>query len=258
MFLLALLKGSEFFQNVLTNQWAIHVSHLCLGTARSELPEDMALADMNVKMSWLTGQLAHCQQREDEAMLAWRRTLEVSSERLALVRAAAPHNIPLAQFATSQYPNQPETFFWLGDAYLAGGDNGKAVHAFESGLILQPNIDANAWMSVGRLYEASGDWEQAVHAYDQACRYVDQGKNGCPEAGRLYFEHGAYELAAQRYRDAMNQLPYWQPAQLGLARALVALGELEEARFYLTLLVSEGNAAAQELLDQLSDNQLQP
>lgn len=254
LFLLVILKGYTFFQNVRTNQWAIHVSRLCLGPARSELPEDVALADMNIKMSWLTGQLAHCQQREDEAMLAWRRTLEVSSERLSLVRAAAPHNIPLAQFAASQYPNQAETFFWVGDAYLAQSDNSKAVRAYEEGLMLQPEHGANAWMTVGRLYEAEGEWERAVYAYDQACHYVDQGKNGCPNAGRLYFEHEQYDLAAQRYRDAMRQLPGWQPARLGLAQALLELDQLEEARLHLTFLASEGNAAAQEVLDQLSEN----
>lgn len=258
--LLAVLKGPEFFQNGRTNQWAIQVSRLCLSTDMSEFAEDAALADtsVNTQMSWLTGQLAHCQQKENEAILAWRRTLETSSERLSLVRAAAPHNLTLAQFATAQYPDQAEPFFWLGDAYLAKGEESKAVRTYEVGLTLQPDHSANAWMAVGRLYEAEGEWERAVYAYDQACRYVDQGKNGCPNAGRLYFEHEQYDLAAQRYRDAMRQLPGWQPARLQLAQSLIALGQLEEARLHLTFLADEGNTTAQTLLNQLSENQIQP
>lgn len=260
MFLLAILKGPTFFQNVRTNQWAIHVSRLCLGTARSDLSENMALADMNVKMSWLTGQLAHCQQREDDAMLAWRRTLEVSSERLSLVRAAAPLNLTLAQFAAAQYPDQAEPFFWLGDAYVAAAQTTQATQAFETGLSLQPEHNPLAWIALGRLYETSDDWQGAVRAYDEACLHHegDRGKNGCPNAGRLYLAHEQYDLAAQRFQESMIQIPGWQPARLGYAQALLGLGQVEDAIQHLTFLAEAGNATAQDLLLSLETPETQP
>jgi len=138
------------------------------------------------------------------------------------------------------------------------GNPTQAIQAYETGLAQQPEKNANAWLSAGRLYEAEGDWERAVQAYNQACYYVDQAKHGCHNAGRLYLEHEQYELAAQRYRDSLVQLPGWHRAQLGLAQALLGLGQIDEAQIYLTRLANEGNRTAQDLLNQLSENEPQP
>ncbi len=260
--LLVMAKGTALFQSVQTNQWAVQVVRFCFDTDKSVLIEtDLTVdAGVNTQMSWLTGQLAHCQQKEQEATLAWQQALKASAERLSLVRAAAPHNIPLAQFATSQYPNQPETFFWLGDAYVAAAKTTQATQAFETGLSLQPEHNPLAWMALGRLYEASDDWQGAVRAYDEACFHHegDRGKNGCPNAGRLYLAHEQYDLAAQRFQESMAQIPDWQPAQLGYAQALLGLGQVDEAVPHLTFLAEAGNATAQNLLLSLQTSQTHP
>lgn len=255
--LVLITRGSDIFTQGLINQQALQVVDLCLREEPNK-GTDLVTGSESMVMTWLIAQRANCQQDLQAAEVAWQQTLDASPERLSLIRSAVPYHLVLAQYAATRYPEQAEAFFWLGDAYKEQGDNLKAVQAYEAGLILQPEQDANAWMSVGRLYEAEGDWERAVHAYDQACHYVDRGKNGCPGAGRLYFEHEQYELAAQRYREAMQQLPYWQPARLGLARTLLAMGQIEEARLHLTFLANEGNTIAQTLLNQLSENQTQP
>jgi tetratricopeptide (TPR) repeat protein len=257
--LVLVMRGANVSSWVSINQWGLQVVRHCFGLEQSrQMSVKPPINGNHTAMFWLTAQKADCQQDQDEAELAWRQTLANTSERLTLVRSAAPYNVALAQYAAELYPEQAEAYFWLGDAYREEGQNPQALQAYETGLTWQPEQDANAWMSVGRLYEAEGAWEQAVHAYSQACHYVDQGKNGCPHAGRLYLAHEQYELAAQRYRDSLNQLPGWHPARLGLAQALLELGQIEEAQAHLTLLANEGNRAAQDLLNQLSENQTQP
>ena len=254
------LRWADVFSIASINQWGLQVIQHCFNPEQSSHEFSLQrLSDTEQgARNWLTAQKATCQQNKNEAELAWRQTLTSSAERVVLVRAAAPYDIALAHYATELYPGQADAFFWLGDAYRESGNNSQALQAYETGLSQQPQQDANAWMSLGRLSETEGDWEQAAYAYDQACVYVDQGKNGCPNAGRLYLAHEQYELAAQRYRDSMVQLPGWQPAQLGLAQALIGLEQTDEARVHLTRLANEGNATAQTLLDQLSENQRQP
>ena len=107
------------------------------------------------------------------------------------------------------------------------------------------------WVRLGRLREAAGDVEGALAAYDQGCFLVDAGKNGCPHAGRLYMEAGDYELAAERYRTSMKQLPGWPRAERGLAQALIEMGRSEEAIPYLTNLAHNGDSSAAEQLQEL-------
>lgn len=250
------LRGREIVSTGATNWWGLQVVRDCLsveqGQNASLLPP--AVAEGSTAVAWLTAQQAHCQQNDLEAALAWRQTLTLSPERLTLVRSAVPHDVVLAQYATELYAEEAKAFSWLGDAYRANGDDAQALQAYENGLEQQPEQDANAWVALGHLYEAEDEWQQAVYAYEQACHYIDQGKNGCPNAGRLYLAHEEYDLAAQRYRDSMRQLPGWAPAQLGLAQALIGLGETDEARTYLTPLANNGNTTAQSLLEQLPRN----
>ena len=256
--LLLLMKWRVIVEYVTLNQWGIQVVKSCFSQDAEKDKTSLEKLSEGILNSWLTAQLSHCLGHEQEAAGGWLAVLADAPDRMDLVRAIRPFDMTLAQYATSLYPGNAQAFFWLGDAYQEGGQNIEALQAYETGLTWQPEQDANAWMSVGRLHEEEGSWEQAEHAYNQACYYVDQGKNGCPNAGRLYLAREQYELAAQRYRDSMKQLPDWQPARLGLAQALLGLGQTDEARAHLTFLANEGNRAAQDLLNQLSENQTQP
>jgi tetratricopeptide (TPR) repeat protein len=114
------------------------------------------------------------------------------------------------------------------------------------------STNADAWMSLGRLHEEQGDLQLAVEAYDQACAFVDNGKNGCPSAGRIYLATGMYDLAAARYEMSLRQIGEgWLPGREGLVKALLASGRTQEAIPHLTVLAASGSAEARETLSQL-------
>ena len=115
----------------------------------------------------------------------WQQALAHSDERLPALRSLAPHDSDLAQQAVTLYPERGEAYFWLGDAYLEGGEKQQAANAFDQGLALDPS-DGLTWRKMGDLYRDDGDLEAAVRAYDEACFRVDQGKNGCPLAAGIY------------------------------------------------------------------------
>jgi tetratricopeptide (TPR) repeat protein len=170
--------------------------------------------------------------------------------RLDVLRAALPLDGELAQAAAAAHPDEAAAQFWLGEALKGAGNLAGAIPAYEAGLALDPK-NGEEWDNLGRLYEAEGNWEQAVRAFDQACHYVDQGKNGCLNAARIYMQRERYEEAIVRYQDALVQLPDFSAALRGIADALIALGRPQEAIPYLETLAASGDAEAQLLLEQM-------
>ena len=168
-------------------------------------------------------------------------------ERIFIVKTFLPHDQELAQYAVQTHPDNAQAQFWLGDILIEQNDTQGGITAFQNGLKHQPG-DGLSWMKLGRLHEAQGDWRSAADAYSQACFHVDDGKNGCPNAGRLYLEHGLYELAADRFKRSTGQLPGWVPARLGLAKALISMHRVDGAIPILTELAEQGNQEAAEIL----------
>ena len=111
---------------------------------------------------------------------------------------------------------------------------------------------------MGRQYQEIGEWESAVRAFNQACFFIDHGKNGCVKAGNLYLEHSEFQLAGKSFRNSIRQLSYWQPARDGLRKAAIGLykqGDIDMAVSYLELLEEIGDVEAMEILDQITDIQ---
>lgn len=231
------------------NQVAVQTTSMCLN-GHGEETRPAATAESS-QLAWFTAVSARCRGDADSERQSWQSVVAGSGARIQAIRAAAPADTHLAQLAAATHPQLAEGHFWLGDVLKAQGDIVGAIQAYAAGLALRPN-DAKTWLALGELFLAQDDWRAAAQAYDRACLYVDQGKNGCPRAGQIYLDQGMYDLAAQRYRDSLGQVPGWAPARLGLARALLGLGESEEAARYLEPLAAEGNAEAQQLLYQLS------
>ncbi len=207
--------------SLLTNRAALHALAVCEGQA--------PLAVMDGQPAFFRAGAAACMGLDAEAQAAYRAALSDPAARLDVIRAVHPLDAGLAALAAQAHPDQAQAHFWLAAALTAAGNTAASIPAYEAGLHLDP-ANGEEWENLGRLYDAAGNWELAVQAFDQACLYVDQGKNGCPNAARLYFAHGKYALAEQRWRDALEQLPGWEPAWRGLADALLAQGRDAEAQ----------------------------
>jgi tetratricopeptide (TPR) repeat protein len=222
---------------------------------RECLPTDGAASETTVSLdkAWLRAIVAHCSGDTVAAQAAIQEALAASPRYVTLAHSLAPEDVTIAEFAAAQYPTDSEARFWSGDLLVEQGDVDKAMVAYEQGLTVDGR-NGLIWVRLGRLYEDKGDWESAVNAYDQGCRHIDQGKNGCPAAGRLYMAHNQYELAAERYRESISQLPGWLPAKRGLVEALLALGRTDEALPYLRELAASGDEDARQKLDTLEIN----
>jgi len=215
---------------------------ICAGTGGDGLPA----------RPFFQGGAARCMSDETAMRLAYRAAVAESDARLDVLRAALPFDVELAQAAAAAHPEQAIAHFWAGAALGQAGDIAGAIPAYEAGLELDPK-NGEEWDNLGRLYEAQGDWERAVQAFDQACHYVDQGKNGCLNAARIYMQHARYEQAIARYQDALAQLPNFHPALRGAADALIALERPGEAIPYLETLAASGDTNAQDLLEELRE-----
>jgi tetratricopeptide (TPR) repeat protein len=206
--------------------WAVNAAGLAAMRVCAGGEDLAALADAP---AFFRAGAADCLGLAAQADAAYLEAVSAPQARLAAVRAARPLDVALASAAAAHNPDQPQAHFWLAQAAAAAGDTAAAIAAYEAGLALDP-ANGEEWENLGRLYEAAGDVERAVRAFDFACLYVDQGKNGCPNAARLHFARGEYHLAEQRWRDTLEQLPGWEPGWRGLAETLLAQGRDSEAQ----------------------------
>ena len=219
------------------------VAHQCMQSTSDLFIEDNASL-------WWQGMHATCTGRGEEAIHFWRTDLQQSADHLHLIRSFYRENSVLAETAVKRYPNNSLVFLWLGDSYLAAGNRQAAAEAYIQGLELDPS-DGLKWRQLGDYFKEIGDINNALWAYDQACSWVDRGKNGCLLAAQLYTEQGDHVSAEMRYRDSLTQLRDFKPARFGLAQALIAQNRTNEALIYLTELSVEGYSPATDLLETL-------
>jgi tetratricopeptide (TPR) repeat protein len=253
LLLMAFVRLSAFLDTGYpVNLLALNVARICMTSERLGGEVQIGRGQESVGAAWLGGMAANCQGEQQEANEYWLRMLSMSDLRLHALRAAGPEAVELAQSAVAADGDHPDKLTWLGDTLYARGDYSGAISAYARGLEGLGGDNGNAWRKLGDLYLEADDWQNAAHAYSQACFYVDRGKNGCPLAGRLYMEHGEYELAAERFRTSLKQLPGWLPGQRGLVDALMALDRGQEALPYLENLAENGDAVAQEQLQGLA------
>jgi protein O-GlcNAc transferase len=87
----------------------------------------------------------------------------------------------------------------------------------------------------GAGFLEDGHPAQAVMYLSRALR-LEPGKNSIRETlGRAEFALGRYDLAAQRFREVVAEVPDSDYAHYALARCLRLLGRGEEARGHLRL-----------------------
>lgn len=232
-----------------TNRMALAAMEVCVG--------QQDLAAVAEAPAFLQAGAARCLGDDELAHARYMETLG-QNFRADILRAAQPLDVGLARQSTIEYPDQPSVYFWLAEAIQAHLQPWKltpeqldtSISAYENGLALDPT-NGEEWDNLGRLYEATGEWDKAVQAFDAACHYEDMGRNGCLEAGRIYFQHELYEQALARYQDSYKQRPDYPTALWGLVHALFALDRENEAIPYLQILAAQGDVEAQMQLAQL-------
>jgi tetratricopeptide (TPR) repeat protein len=256
--LLAVALAPRLVSAAQRNRLARQTAILCQQPGGDELPVARSGAtwlEAVRETAWFEAALARCRDDEATARLHWAAGLQHSPRRLDAIRAAAPFDLELARLTADLYPDNPDAHFWLAEAYREQGDAVAAITAYEAGLALTPG-DGLTWRILGDLYRDAGyDWQTVAQTYDRACFRFDIGGNGCLRAGRLYLEHEQYDIAADRYRQSLQQIPGFARAHQGAAAALLAQGKTTEARPHLQTLADQGNDWAREQLRELDGGQ---
>lgn len=197
--------------------------------------------------------VARCLGDEEKERIFYQQALHDQQTRIEIIRAALPTDIDLARMAVENHPDEAESYFWFGELLALNENVADAIIVLEQGLAIDSS-NAEGWDQLGRLYELQGHWQMALTAYDQACYYIDDGKHGCSFAGRLYLEHEMYNLAIERYKESLVQIPEHTDSLHGLVQTFILSGRSDEAIPYLELLVKKGDPEAQNLLEQLRQN----
>jgi tetratricopeptide (TPR) repeat protein len=232
------------------NQAAVNATSFCGGTSDDAAAQQVRTAQAGY-LSWFELAEARCAGEDAETSVALRDVLTWSGTRMSVLRVIAPTNVSLADLAVRTYPSNADAYFWLAEILASKQDVPATIQNYEKGLALE-GTDANAWEAVGHLYEVTGDLDAAVGAYDQACHYVDRGKNGCGAAARLHMGLGQYDKALESYKRVVGQIPYYPVAtKLRPVDGFLKVGRTAEAAEYLRYLIEHGISEARPLLEQL-------
>jgi len=121
----------------------------------------------------------------------------------ALAQVAQKNNlhtgiVELARQVESRQPREPEWYLQLGDAWLADGESGKAVAAYEQGVLLAPQI-ARAFQSLAQGLKISGQMESSGKTLQRAIQIA-------PSDARSWYQLATINAALGRGDDALTDI----------------------------------------------------
>jgi tetratricopeptide (TPR) repeat protein len=136
-------------------------------------------------------------------------------------------------------------YYYLGESYLQLERPVEAIPLLEAALRIRPT-DADALYQAGLAYQAAEQPQTALERFHAAVRLVpdfveayqgmasiyaelDQPDHENYALGMVAFSRRDYRVAARHLEKAVDALPDFAPAHLGLGLAYERLGELEDA-----------------------------
>ncbi len=170
----------------------------------------------------------------------------------------------LARLVALQSPREAEWYLQLGEAWLAAGETGKAVAAYEEAVRLKPRAvqpllslakglkaadqsvrsarvleqaiqidpsDARAWYQSGTLVSQLGQRADAIRRLQKAIEFNPDLPGAYTTLAGMALEVGQADLAEKALRDALRVDPYDAAAWDLAGRASAGKGEFPEALY---------------------------
>src|SRR5947207_2630304 len=106
----------------------------------------------------------------------------------------APASIENFKHVTEIDPDDPDTWYFLGTAYVQAKQFSQAIEAFQHALQLNP-LHASAEFGLSRAYQQSADVDHA-REHLKKFQYITQNKIGAPMS-LAYGEQGKYSRAVE-------------------------------------------------------------
>jgi tetratricopeptide (TPR) repeat protein len=140
--------------------------------------------------------------------------------------------VELTRLLALQKPREPEWYLQLGDAWLAGGEPGKAAAAYRDAVQRRPG-DARSLRLLAKALKAAGQRSESAKALDQAIQGSPTDAASWYQSGVLAAEHGRNAQALEQLRKAAALNPDLPGVHTTLAAVLAGSGNLNEAEMVL-------------------------
>ena len=125
----------------------------------------------------------------------------------------------------SSYSTDATTY--MADAYLALGDTGGAVKAYEDTLKGSPNRD-DIYISLGNIHFSEGQYDEAVKAYEKAVKIWPSSDNHYA-LGQAYLNAGQHTEADREFNTVLRMDPDKPNGNYGLGLNFSKQGRYEDA-----------------------------
>jgi superkiller protein 3 len=115
--------------------------------------------------------------------------------------ADTTNGIPLLEKAVELDPENTDSWFYLGTAYVLIEDKEKAYYAFQKALDVNPLNDA-AWYFLGMMAETLGDIDEALECFEEALSINPDNPLVHQSKGVLFSVRGEHEKALESLSKA--------------------------------------------------------
>jgi tetratricopeptide (TPR) repeat protein len=145
------------------------------------------------------------------------------------------------------------------ETLLNNGDIEKAVLELELFLENNPD-DFDAHINLGNIYLFNDEVQQAEEHFRAATKINKKSPMPWNNLGTVYLKKKAYEEAAMNYNRALELDPFFQDANLNMARLQFSFGNYENSKAFATRALKGGDKQykAYYLLGKIADKQKKP
>jgi tetratricopeptide (TPR) repeat protein len=163
---------------------------------------------------------------------------ELSKGEEALSAKNPDEGIKHFEKAIKIYPDYPQAYRLLGEAYLQKQDWQQAESALKHSIELEPKLSAS-YLDLGTLYDQNKDYPAAETALKKCLEISPDSPAAQYELAKTYFATGRWQDAAPLAESSVKALPDLAPAHVLLANIRLkqrdAPGALHEYQEYLRL-----------------------
>jgi tetratricopeptide (TPR) repeat protein len=211
--------------------------------------EQAALASAYLRMARLTGEESWYLLAEQTAQRSLAQLPVDNSEALAVLARVteAKHDFAGALRLAAQIPNPKEALPLQVTSNLAMGKLNQASQAADA--LVDATLSMSAFTLQALVKTAQGKDQEALQSFHYALEVEEAGElsNSVRTRtllGRFYYEQGQLQRADDLYREALQILPHYPPAQLNRAQLELRRGNFRAAeRHYAQLLRRSPNLA---------------
>jgi tetratricopeptide (TPR) repeat protein len=145
-----------------------------------------------------------------------------------LERQDNPGLLKHAQRWTKAQPRNADAWFSLGFIYQEAGQHTKAIDAYQQAIRINPKY-AGAWFGMGNAFDNAGHTAKAIKAYQQALRINPEDAGAWNNLGTAFYKAGQAAKSIDTFQQALRINPEDASAWYNLGNAFENTGQKAKA-----------------------------